>query len=70
MGLWLSLKKDKVFINLYYKEEKIASIKVSDLNQYNKVMLDLDTTKDVVFKVAKINQDQLQESLGQALDQD
>ena len=44
MGLWLSLKKDKVFINLYYKEEKIASIKVSDLNQYNKVMLDLDTT--------------------------
>lgn len=51
--LWLSLKRDRIYADIYYKGQKICTIKVSESNKGNHCVVDLETEDDVGFKIIK-----------------
>ena len=51
--LWVNLKRDRIWADIYYKGEKILSLKVSDNNRGNSCVIDLDAPKDVEFRIIK-----------------
>ena len=51
--LWVSLKRDKVFADIYFKGEKIMTISVNDQNRGNVAIVSLDAGQDVKFKIVK-----------------
>lgn len=51
--LWVSLKRDKVFADIYYRGEKIMTISVNDQNRGNVAIVSLDAGHDVRFKIVK-----------------
>jgi len=53
MGLWVSLKRDRIYAEIYYKGEKIMTLKVNDHNRGNNSVIDLGDNKDVQFKLIK-----------------
>ena len=52
-GLWISLKRDKVWAELYYKGELVATLKVSDQNRGNMSTINLDADNNTTFKIIK-----------------
>lgn len=55
MALWLNLKRNKHFAEIYYKGQKICTIKVDEQNRGSTSIISLDGTKDVQFRVVKEN---------------
>lgn len=55
MALWLNLKRNKHHAEIYYKGEKICTIKVDEQNRGSTSIVSLDGTKDVQFRVVKDN---------------
>jgi hypothetical protein len=53
--LWVSLKRDKVYADIYYRGEKILTIKVDEQNRGNVAIVSLDAGQDVRFKIVKDN---------------
>ena len=53
--LWISLKRDKVFADIFYKGEKIMTISVNDQNRGNVAIVSLDAGQDVRFKIVKVD---------------
>lgn len=53
--LWVSLKRDKVYADIYYRGEKILTIKVDEQNRGNVAIISLDAGQDVRFKIVKDN---------------
>ena len=53
--LWVSLKRDKVFADIYYRGEKIMTISINDQNRGNVAIVSLDAGQDVKFKIVKDN---------------
>lgn len=53
--LWVSLKRDKVYADIYHKGEKILTISVNDQNRGNVAIVSLDAGQDVRFKIVKDN---------------
>lgn len=51
--LWVSLKRDKIFADIYYKGEKIMTISVNDQNRGNVAIVSLDAGQDVRFKIVR-----------------
>lgn len=51
--LWVSLKRDKIFADIYYRGEKIITISVNDQNRGNVAIVSLDAGQDVRFKIVK-----------------
>lgn len=53
--LWVSLKRDKINAEIFYKGEKIMTIRVDDQNRGNVAIVSLDAGQDVRFKIVKDN---------------
>lgn len=53
--LWVSLKRDKVFADIYFKGEKIMTIRVDEQNRGNVAIVSLDAGQDVRFIIVKEN---------------
>lgn len=53
MGLFINLKRNKIWADIYHKGEKIMTIRVSDHNRGVSSVIDLDAGKDVVYKIIK-----------------
>lgn len=53
MALWVSLKRGGTWVDVYYKGEKICTIKVSEQNRSTRSVIDLDGLPDTNFKVVK-----------------
>lgn len=55
-NLWVALKRNRVYADIYYKGEKICTLKV---NEANRTMNSVVTIcGDVSFKIVKDNQSQ------------
>lgn len=52
--LWVGLKRNKIYVDIYYKGEKIGTVKVSENNPAIKSVIDFDGTEDTYFKIVKI----------------
>lgn len=52
-NLWIALKKNKVWADLYYKGNHIATIKVNEKNRGNLSVLSIDNDDDLFFKIVK-----------------
>jgi hypothetical protein len=64
MALWLNIKRDKHYASVYYKGVHILDIKVDEQNRGNVAFINLDAGSDVVFKVVKENNTEIDEDFG------
>ena len=53
MSLWISLKRDRVYADVYYKGEKILTLKVNDQNRGVSAIINLEASEDIKFKIVK-----------------
>jgi hypothetical protein len=51
--LWISLKRDKVYAEVYYKGEMICIVKVNDSNRSVNAVISLYANSDTVFKIIR-----------------
>ena len=51
--LWISLKRDRIYADIFYNGQKICTIKVNETNRSNNAVIDLVADKDVTFKIVK-----------------
>lgn len=52
-NLWLALKRDKIWAEIYYLGEHIATIRVSEQNRGNMSILSLENKPELTFKIVK-----------------
>ena len=53
MSLWINLKRNKYYADIYIDGVKRLSIKVNENNRGNTTLLDFDSDKSVTFKIVK-----------------
>lgn len=54
MALWVNMKRDKVWVDIFYKGEKIASVRVDDKNVGARACMAFDADPNVTrFKVVR-----------------
>lgn len=57
MSLWVNLKRNKTWVDVYYKGEKICSVKVDEKNVGVRSCIALDAHPDASVKIVKTYQD-------------
>lgn len=54
MSLWVNMRRDKIWVDIFYKGEKIASVRVDDKNVGNRACIAFDSDPSVTkFKVIR-----------------
>ena len=54
MSFWCNIKRGKCWVDIYYKGQKIATVKVDEKNVGNRACISLGSDPDVKFKVQKL----------------
>ena len=57
-NLWVSLKRDKILADVYYKGEKILTLNISEQNRGNTAIILMQDCKDIKFKIINNNKSQ------------
>lgn len=55
--LWVSLKRNRVYADIYYKGEKILTLKVDENNRGTTSVISLEAEKDIRYKIVKSEED-------------
>lgn len=54
MSLWVNMRRDKIHVDIFYKGEKIATVRVDDKNVGARACIAFDSDPDIVkFKVVR-----------------
>jgi hypothetical protein len=51
--LWVSLKRDRVYADIFYMGKKIATISVNEGNRSNTSVVDIESDSEVSIKIVK-----------------
>jgi hypothetical protein len=57
MSFWCNIKRGRCWVDIYYKGEKIASVKVDEKNVGNRSCISLDAHPDAKLKIVKTHKE-------------
>ena len=52
-NIWISLKRDKIYADIFHKGIKICTIRVNEANRSNTSIISLEADSEVTYKIVK-----------------